>query len=104
MNIVVATPSTRIPSRALLPDELRRIAPSIFAETARPGVSTRYTFVSTAQVVDLLDAEGWSPVRATQQRVRFENWQGFQMHELRFSRRSDLARETFDVGDTRPEL
>lgn len=103
MNTIVATTS-RIPSKALSTDELRRIAPSVFAETARPGVSTRYTFVSTAQVVDLLDAEGWSPVRASQQRVRLENRQGFQMHELRFARRADLERETFAVGDTRPEL
>ena len=104
MNTIVATTSTRLPSRMLSTDELRRIAPSIFAETARPGVSRRYTFVSTAQVVGLLEAEGWSPVRATEQRVRLENRQGFQMHELRFARRSDLANESFQVGDTRPEL
>lgn len=103
MNTIVATTS-RIPSKALSPDELRRIAPSVFAETARPGVSTRYTFISTAQVVELLDAEGWSAVRASQQRVRLENREGFQMHELRFARRADLDRETFAVGDTRPEL
>ncbi len=76
----------------------------MFAETARPGVSTRYTFVSTAQVVDLLDAEGWSPVRASQQRVRLENREGFQMHELRFARRTDLGCESFAVGESRPEL
>lgn len=104
MNTIVATTPSRIPSKALSTDDLRRIAPSVFAETARPGVSTRYTFVSTAQVVDLLDAEGWSPVRASQQRVRLENRQGFQMHELRFARRADLERENFAVGDTRPEM
>ena len=104
MNTIVASPSSRIPSKALSTDELRRIAPSVFAETARPGVSNRYTFVSTAQVVELLDAEGWSPVRASQQRVRLENREGFQMHELRFARRVDLESEAFAVGDTRPEL
>ena len=104
MNTIVASTSSRIPSKALSPDDLRRIAPSVFAETARPGVSNRYTFVSTAQVVELLDAEGWSPVRASQQRVRLENREGFQMHELRFARRVDLESEAFAVGDTRPEL
>jgi hypothetical protein len=104
MNTIVATTSSRIPSKALSTDDLRRLAPSVFAETARPGVSTRYTFVSTAQVVDLLDAEGWSPVRASQQRVRLENREGFQMHELRFARRADLECESFAVGDTRPEM
>jgi hypothetical protein len=104
MNTIIAATPSRIPSKALSTDELRRIAPSVFAETAQPGVSTRYTFVSTAQVVDLLDAEGWSPVRACQQRVRLEDRQGFQMHELCFARRADLENEAFAVGDTRPEL
>ena len=104
MNTIVASTSSRIPSKALSTDDLRRIAPSVFAETARPGVSHRYTFVSTAQVVDLLEAEGWTPVRALQQRVRLQDRQGFQMHELRFARRVDLEREAFAVGDTRPEL
>lgn len=85
-------------------DDLRRVAPSVFAEQARPGVSSRYTFVSTAQVVDLLRGEGWEPVKANQQRVRLENRQGFQMHELRFARRADLENASFAVGDVRPEL
>ncbi len=34
------------------------------------GVSSRYTFVSTAQVVALLSAEGWEAVKASGQRVR----------------------------------
>src|SRR5690606_21497247 len=49
---------------ALSEEDLRRNAPSVFAENARPGVSSRYTFVSTAQVVDLLQGEGWEPVLA----------------------------------------
>ncbi|HEX2854796.1 MAG TPA: hypothetical protein VHO24_16305 [Opitutaceae bacterium] len=50
--------------KALSSDDLRRCAPSVFAEHARPGVSSRYTFVSTQQVVALLGAEGWDPVKA----------------------------------------
>ena len=104
MNTIVPSTSSRILSTVLSLDDLRRVAPSVFAENAQPGVSSRYTFVSTAQVVSLLDAEGWAPVRASQQRVRLEYRQGFQMHELRFARRADLDREVFAVGDTRPEL
>lgn len=89
---------------ALSLDDLRRNAPSVFAENARPGVSNRYTFVSTAQVVDLLRGEGWEPVLARQQRVRLPERQGFQMHELRFARRDDLGKNMFEVGDVRPEL
>lgn len=102
-----ATPSFATPSprfRALSSEDLRRAAPSVFAEHARPGVSARYTFVSTAQVVALLGAEGWLPVKASEQRVRLEDRIGFQMHELRFARRSDIDAGTFNVGDTRPEM
>src|SRR3954463_13444322 len=95
------------PARALQAfssDDLRRCAPSVFAEHARPGVSARYTFVSTAQVVALLSAEGWEPVRASEQRVRLENRVGYQMHEIRFARRSDLEAGAMQVGNTRPEM
>lgn len=103
MTTIETAPSSRV-FRALSLDDLRRVAPSVFAEQARPGVSSRYTFVSTAQVVDLLRGEGWEPVKANQQRVRLENRQGFQMHELRFARRADLENASFAVGDVRPEL
>ncbi|MBL9215348.1 MAG: DUF945 domain-containing protein [Opitutaceae bacterium] len=89
--------------RALSLDDLRRRTPSVFAESARPGVSSRYTFVSTAEVVHLLREEGWEPVNAHQQRVRLAPREGFQMHEVRFARCADLER-ALAVGDTRPEL
>lgn len=90
--------------KALSSDDLRRCAPSVFADHARPGVSSRYTFVSTAQVVALLSAEGWEPVKASEQRVRLESRVGFQMHEIRFTRRADLEAGSFDVGSTRAEM
>jgi hypothetical protein len=103
MTTIEPIPTSRA-SRAFSRDDLRRVAPSVFAESARPGVSSRYTFVSTAQVVDLLQGEGWEPVKANQQRVRLADRQGFQMHEVRFARRDDLDRDRFEVGDCRPEL
>lgn len=56
------------------------------------------------QVVELLGAEGWAPVRATEQRVRLDERKGFQMHEIRFARRSDIEAGALAVGSTRPEL
>lgn len=92
------------PFKALSTDDLRRCAPSVFAGHARPGVSSRYTFVSTAQVVTLLGAEGWAPVKASEQRVRLEDHIGFQMHEIRFARRVDLEAGAFEIGSTRAEM
>jgi hypothetical protein len=102
MTTIVASDPTRT-CRALSLDDLRRRVPSVFAANARPGVSSRYTFVSTAEVVHLLREEGWEPVNAHQQRVRVAPREGFQMHEVRFARRADLER-SFEVGETRPEL
>lgn len=99
---VMVRPSRQFSALSL--EDLRRKAPSVFAASARPGVSARYTFVSTAQVVDLLRGEGWEPVLASQQRVRLEGRQGFQMHEIRFTRRADLERASFEVGECRPEM
>jgi hypothetical protein len=90
--------------KTLSSDDLRRSAPSVFADHARPGVSARYTFVSTEQVIDLLRGEGWEPVKATEQRVRLEARIGFQMHEIRFARRADIDVGAFQVGSTRPEM
>ncbi len=90
--------------QALSSDDLRRCAPSVFADHAQPGVSARYTFVSTAQVVALLRAEGWEPVKASEQRVRLESRVGFQMHEIRFARRADLEAGAFNVGQARAEM
>ena len=90
--------------KAISSDDLRRCAPSIFAERARPGVSSRYTFVSTAQVIALLRDEGWEPVKACEQRVRLADRVGYQMHEIRFARRADLDTQALHVGSTRPEM
>lgn len=90
--------------QALSLEDLRRIAPSVFAESARPGVSARYTFVSTAQVIELLRSEGWEPVKAGEQRVRLAARRGFQLHELRFTRRIDLGLRVPAVGEVRPEM
>lgn len=88
---------------ALTHDRIRELAPSVFAPAPFAGVSTRYSFFSTAQVLDLFHAEGWAPVRAQEQNVRLEDRRGFQTHVLRFARIDDLLRP-FLVDEVRPEL
>ncbi len=75
----------------LTDDELRRNAPSIFAGQAMQGVSNRYAFLPTGQVVSRMREAGWAPVEATEQRVRLEGRVGFQKHLLRFQRRDLIA-------------
>lgn len=89
------------PSRPLSIDELRKKAPSIFAETPIAGVSSRYRFVSTAEILEGFRAQGWEPVAAREQRVRTAERVGFQMHEIRFSR---LDAQPLVVGEARGDI
>src|SRR6266536_5921329 len=68
----------------LLDEQIRSLAPSVFAAQAMPGVSSRYAFVPTAHLVARLRDAGWAPVAAVQQRVKLDERRGFQKHLLRF--------------------
>jgi len=72
-------------------DELQRVAPSIFAEHAMPGVSEAYSFLPTIHAVDALRHVGWQPVWVSEQRVRLETRAGFQKHMLRFQRADQIG-------------
>ena len=79
-------------TRGELDDQtLQQQAPSIFAGQAMDGVSDRYTFLPTAQVVTRMRQEGWAPVEAREQRVRLQGRMGFQKHLIRFQRRDQIA-------------
>ena len=84
----------------LADDQIRAVAPSVFAVAPQADVSERYAFVPTAQVVSKLREAGWSPVEASQQLVRLDDRRGFQKHMLRFQRRDVQA----IVGEYTPEL
>ena len=71
--------------------ELMATAPSIFAQTAMPGVSGRYTFLPTAQIVSAMRNEGWKPIEARQSRPRTEARLGYQLHQVRFQRRDQAC-------------
>ncbi len=90
-----------IHSRAELPDDqIRALAPSVFAAQAMPGVSSRYAFVPTAHLVTRLRDAGWAPVSAVQQRVKLDERRGFQKHLIRFQRRDVVPLK----GEYTPEL
>jgi hypothetical protein len=69
--------------------ELMVNAPSIFAEQAMPGVSPRYTFLPTSKIVEAMRQEGWKPYEA--RRPRTEARRGFQIHQVTFQRRDQVA-------------
>ena len=53
-------------------DQIRRVAPSIFAEAAHESRSARYTYIPTIEVLNGLRNEGFQPFMACQTRVRNE--------------------------------
>lgn len=70
-------------SRPLGDDEIRRYAPSIFAESAHESRSTRYTYIPTIDVLNALRREGFQPFMACQTRVRDGGKQEHTKHMLR---------------------
>ena len=55
-----------------------------------PNVSSRYTFVPTARIVDGLREHDWVPVDVEEQRIRNEARRGFQKHMIRFRRAEQM--------------
>lgn len=75
---------------ALTEQTLRSQAPSIFASGPMQGVSSRYTFVPTARIVDGLREHDWVPVDVEEQRIRKEARRGYQKHMIRFRRAEQM--------------
>ena len=71
-------------------DQVKEVAPSIFATSASPKVSNRYTFVPTMDIVENFQREGWEieSVKQTGKGV-------YGLHEIKF-RNGELPK----VGDT----
>lgn len=67
-------------------DLIVRYAPAAGAIEPINKVSSRYTFVSTLEAVDLLRETGWYPIRAQQSNTRLQEKEGFQKHSIRFTR------------------
>lgn len=64
-------------------DEVRRLAPSVFAERPHEAVSAGYRFIPTVAMLETLTKEGWQVVQAGEHRVRNASKAGYQKHMLR---------------------
>jgi len=91
MNAVIN--SIRGQGRPLENYEIQRLAPSVFAETAAPGRSHRYTFIPTIDAVEALRNEGFLPVYAGEARSRKAENFGYTRHVVRFRRDDGFGKE-----------
>jgi Domain of unknown function (DUF932) len=89
-------------ARALTEDELRRLAPSVFATEAHSSRSDQFSPIPTIEVVRGLAKEGFHVVGAKQAVARMDDRREFTKHLLRLRRLDDDAK--FSVGDTVCEM
>lgn len=75
---------------ALADDELRKVAPSIFAEGKHESRSERYTYIPTSDVLSGLRKEGFQPFMVAQTRVRDEAKREHTKHMLRLRHGSQI--------------
>jgi hypothetical protein len=98
-------PSAHIINRAgigyatgLTDDQIARVAPAVFADTAHDSRSSRYAYVPTKDLLAGMRAEGFLPVRVQQCVSRNESKRGHAKHLLRFRREDQLqAQEAREV-------
>jgi hypothetical protein len=83
MSLISNYPSRRRGAVAISDEEIRSLAPSVFASQPIEGVSERYSFLPTSSILRGMQETGWVPVRAIEQRIRTEARRGFQKHVIR---------------------
>ena len=88
--------------RALTEDELRKLAPSVFAVDAHSSRSERFAPIPTIEVLRGLAKEGFHAVGAKQAVARMDDRRDFTKHLIRL-RRLDNATK-YSVGDTTCEM
>ncbi|WP_321943814.1 DUF932 domain-containing protein [Paraburkholderia tropica] len=78
-------------------DQIRRVAPSIFADGKHDSRSERYTYIPTIDVLRGLRNEGFQPFMVCQTRVRAEDKREFTKHLIRMRPASEITGE--DVNE-----
>lgn len=77
-------------NRPLTEDEIRAIAPSIFALGAHESRSAKFTYIPTIEVLRGLRREGFEPFMVCQSRSRIEGKSEFTKHMIRLRRADQI--------------
>ncbi len=89
------------PSQTLTDDQIRKLAPSVFAEQPHASRSSRYAYIPTSAIVGRMRDEGFAPVKVLATRVRDAGRAGFEKHMIRFRQVGDGA---ITAGGVSPEV
>ncbi len=82
--------------------QLRAAAPSVYADNPMPGVSERYKFVRTADILATLGEAGYVVVTARQSIARTDDGHNYAKHMLRLALADHIAKGFTTVGDVVP--
>jgi hypothetical protein len=85
-----SAPTQYLAERPLTDDQIRAVAPSIFATDAHHSRSDRYTFVPTVDVLAGLRREGFQPFMVGQSRTRVADKREFTKHMIRLRHESQI--------------
>src|SRR5471032_3499444 len=77
-------------SVALTDDEIRGVAPSIFATEKHISRSDRYTYIPTIEILQGLRTEGFSPFMVCQSRARDASKREHTKHMIRMRHASQI--------------
>lgn len=94
MNALAARMGNAVQYRASSPlsdDQIRAVAPSVFAAEAHASRSERYTYVPTIDVLSGLRKEGFQPFMVAQGRTRVPGKADFTKHMLRLRHAGDIS-------------
>ena len=83
-------------------DQIRAVAPSVFAMSKHESRSERYAYIPTVTIIDALRVEGFMPVAAIQGKSRIPGKSDFTKHMVRFRREESMVARA--VGDAIPEV
>ena len=85
-------------NQPLTTDDIARLAPSALAREASDGMSQRYTYIPTIDVIDGMREAGFVPFRATQSGTRDASRSDHTKHMIRFRHADSLP--SVAVGDS----
>ena len=100
-NFTFGTLRNRPAAGPLTDEQLRQLAPSVFADAAHDSRSERYAYIATAEILRGLSLQGFKVYSATQSRTRIEGRETHTKHMLRLRHDSMQA---LAVGDSAPEI
>lgn len=87
---------------ALSHQQIRSIAPSVFAMSPHMSRSERYAYIPTVDVLNGLEREGFRVMKASQSRTRIPGKSDFTKHMLRL--RHESTQDVTALGETIPEV